>query len=135
MAKKRPAFCRMMDKRMKGLYHYEGWLGESGFDLMDVGAVRYDWDVTAVETLRRVLDKSKAKIVLSSDWKDMRAMRLMKALLAIHDLDGYLWDRTISPDYLWLSHEFPFEVGDKYRKDYITEMVRTDCRRDAIRMV
>ncbi len=24
-----PAFCRMMDKRMKGLYHYEGWLGES----------------------------------------------------------------------------------------------------------
>lgn len=121
-----PAFCRMMDKRMKGLYHYEGWLGESGFDLMDVGAVRYDWDVTAVETLRRLLDKSKAKIVLSSDWKDMRAMRLMKALLAIHDLDGYLWDRTISSDYLWLSHEFPFEVGEKYRKDYITEISKVE---------
>ena len=46
--------------------------------------------------------------------------------MAIHDLDGYLWDRTISPDYLWLSHEFPFEVGEKYRKDYITEISKVE---------
>lgn len=59
----------------------------------DVAAVYWDWSQEAVELLREVLEKTGAKIVLSSDWRE-RGNEAMKALLDIHGLGKYLYGAT-----------------------------------------
>jgi hypothetical protein len=71
------------------------------YDLYDVGAVYYDWDITAVAELKRILDTTGAKIVISSDWRDKTIDRMVD-LCRIHNLDDYIVGATttkqIEPD-------------------------------------
>ena len=64
------------------------------YDIYDVAAVYYDWDLGAVSELKRVLDTTGAKIVLSSSWRDESNDR-MRDFFRIHGLDQYFLDRTI----------------------------------------
>jgi hypothetical protein len=69
----------------------------SRYNVYDVMAVYYDWDKGAVAELKRILDTTGAKIVLSSDWRDKTIYR-MADLCRIHGLDGYLIDATPSTE-------------------------------------
>ena len=74
------------------------------YDKYDVAAVYYDWDLHAVSELKRVLDTTAAKIVLSSSWRDETDDR-MRDLFRIHGLEQYFiggtklleFERDISP--------------------------------------
>lgn len=59
----------------------------------DVAAVYYDWRPKTVELLRHILDTTGAKIVLSSDWREM-GLHNMRGLLDIHGLGKYLYDKA-----------------------------------------
>lgn len=59
----------------------------------DVAAVYYDWRPEIVERLRRILDTTGAKIVLSSDWRE-KGLHNMRGLLDIHGLGKYLYDKA-----------------------------------------
>ena len=64
-------------------------------DEYDVAAVYCDWDVKAVGLLKECMDKTGARIVLSSDWRETRSRRDMLALLRLHGLDGYYEDQLL----------------------------------------
>ena len=59
-------------------------------DKYDVGAVYYDWKEEAVNNLKRLLDETKAEIVLSSTWKRYNTFDNLKRLFKIHELDTFL---------------------------------------------
>jgi len=63
------------------------------YNKYDVAAVVYDWDIEAVNQLKRILDTTGAKIVLSSAWRN-DDMEGMKDLFRIHQLDDYFIDVT-----------------------------------------
>lgn len=56
---------------------------------IDVAAAYYDWDYSAVNTLRYILEQTDAKIVVSSDWRDIKRPYKVRDLLAIYNLDKY----------------------------------------------
>ena len=55
----------------------------------DVCAVWYDWDTSVVEMLKDALDKTRARIVVSSDWRQTKQTAAMRALFKLHGLDVY----------------------------------------------
>lgn len=57
----------------------------------DITATMFDWDPNAINRLHHILETTGAKIILSSDWRN-KGMSMMRALLSIHNLDGYLYD-------------------------------------------
>lgn len=63
-------------------------------DKYDVAAVYLDWHKKAVENLKSILEgcTPNVEIVLSSNWRETKSLQDMKALFAIHGLDGYLVD-------------------------------------------
>jgi hypothetical protein len=69
----------------------------SGYNPYDVMAVYYDWDKDAVAELKRILDTTGAKIVISSAWRDKTIYRMMD-LCKIHNLDDYIIDATPDND-------------------------------------
>ncbi|MDR2345273.1 MAG: AAA family ATPase [Planctomycetaceae bacterium] len=68
-----------------------------GYNYYDVLAVYYDWDKDAVAELKRILNATDAKIVLSSDWRDKTIFRMVD-LCKIHDLDEYIIGATTKED-------------------------------------
>jgi len=68
------------------------------YDIYDVAAVYYDWNPDAVSELRRILDTTNAKIVLSSSWRDDASNR-MRDFFRIYDLDRYFVGSTIDITY------------------------------------
>lgn len=87
-----PAIAARLNREKQNGFDYEAYV--SGYaGLCDVGAVYFDWNKEAVEGLRQVLATTGARIVISSDWRD-KGFEVMKAFLAIYDLDGYLEDMT-----------------------------------------
>jgi hypothetical protein len=64
------------------------------FNKFDVAATYYDWDKDALSELKRVLDVTGAKIVLSSDWRSGMMGNYMPFLMRIHDLQKYLHGYT-----------------------------------------
>ncbi|MDR2578385.1 MAG: hypothetical protein LBC70_06200 [Chitinispirillales bacterium] len=64
------------------------------FDKYDVTATYYDWNKGAVEEIRRILDVTGAKIVVSSDWRIGRMGFYLPFLLRIHDFQKYLHGYT-----------------------------------------
>jgi hypothetical protein len=62
------------------------------WDRYDLGAVYYDWDVKAVERLKKLCIEVPAEIVLSSDWRRYSPLSRLKDYFRIHDLDRYLTD-------------------------------------------
>lgn len=114
-----PALCKELERRTGGRYPYSKWV-EGDFPVcdMDIAAVYYDWDPAAVDRLKYVLDVAGAKIVISSNWREGSAARIIEGYLAIHGLDGYLLDGTYSSDNL---------PGGSYDRD-IPESERMRCR-------
>lgn len=90
--------ARELDSKIPG-YSYHDYVTQEHFmDLpytpyirqCDLAAVYYDWSKDAVEHLRHALDCHDAKIVISSSWRD-NGEHVMKAFLAIYDLDKYFY--------------------------------------------
>lgn len=73
----------------------------------DVKACYAYWDKEAVERIRTILDKTGAKIVVSSDWRanywTWEPQEKMLEFLALHDLDKYHYGET----------EAMYHTGDK----------------------
>ncbi|MDR3246623.1 MAG: hypothetical protein LBT50_09360 [Prevotellaceae bacterium] len=66
----------------------------SKYDKYDVAAVYWDWSKSAVAELKRVLNETGAKIVLSSDWKG-KTMDRMIDFFKIYDLDKFFVGATM----------------------------------------
>jgi hypothetical protein len=82
---------------------YDDLLRKTGIDyhkldLYDVFAVYFDWNLGAIKQLKRVLDTTGAKIVLSSSWR-ANGDKYMRDLFRIYELDSYFIDSTLSYDY------------------------------------
>lgn len=58
-------------------------------DKYDVCAVWYDWDPVAIRLLKKLLDDTGARLVISSDWRRWNPTDAMRALLKLHGLDPY----------------------------------------------
>ena len=71
----------------------------SQYDEYDVAAVYHDWDKKAIATLKHILDETGAKIVVSSDWRNIRKPNKMRDLLRIHGLDLYYLGDTLDLSY------------------------------------
>jgi response regulator RpfG family c-di-GMP phosphodiesterase len=79
----------------------------SDYDKYDLLAVYYDWDKVAVAELRRILDTTGAKIVISSDWRVYNPMSCLKDYFRIYDLADYVTDYTPT---------WKYEEAKEYRK-------------------
>ncbi|MDR0894067.1 MAG: hypothetical protein LBN06_02010 [Prevotellaceae bacterium] len=88
-----PELAIRLNKEIPGDFDYADYIKDNYINTCDLGAVYYDWDKPAMDRLRRILDTTGAKIVLSSTWRDM-GKRLISALMAIHQLDHYLIGAT-----------------------------------------
>ena len=94
------ALCRELTARFGGEFDYDAWAGREGSNpFWTVAAVQWDWNEDAVRELKRVLDATGAKIVLSSSWRDF-GFEAMKALFRIWGLDSYYFDDTVK-EYFW----------------------------------
>ena len=111
-------FDYMEEKQMQAMYdrlekehqrdyrkYHNGYY--KGYNKYDVAAVVYDWDLEAIRQLKRVLDTTNAKIVLSSAWRkdDMEGMQ---DLFRIHQLDDYFID--VTPNFLYENLD---EIADR----------------------
>ena len=65
------------------------------YSIYDVLMTYYDWHRGAVERLRKILDETDSKIIISSDWKSDKLPNKMLDLLRIHDLDKYWYADNI----------------------------------------
>jgi hypothetical protein len=83
------------------------------YDKYDLAAVIYDWRHSAVDELKRVLDATNAKIVLSSDWR-AKPQTIMMGLFQIHGLDKYYIDNTIYFDIYGDDSEEIHKKSDKF---------------------
>ncbi len=92
------ALCRELTAKFGGSFDYDAWAGREGSNpFWTVAAVQWDWDADAVKELKRVLETTGAKIVLSSSWRNF-GFEAMKALFRIWGLDSYYIDDTM-PEY------------------------------------
>ncbi|MDR3252060.1 MAG: hypothetical protein LBT35_00615 [Tannerella sp.] len=66
------------------------------YNEFDVAAVYYDWNTVALRELRRIVDTTGAKIVISSDWKLFGGLQRMIDFMRIYDMAEYLID--VTPD-------------------------------------
>lgn len=88
------ALCERLTKEMNNGFDYRKWAGDTSSNpFWTVAAVYWDWDKDAIGELKRVLDTTGAKIVLSSSWRSF-GHEAMTALFRIHGLDGYYWEDT-----------------------------------------
>jgi hypothetical protein len=92
----------------------------SKYDEYDFLAVYYDWDKEAVTLIKKILDESGAKIVLSSDWRFF-GMGQMRDFFTLHSLQDYYVDQTQK-----LSKKMKKKILSKYKKQ--TTIVPRHCR-------
>jgi len=84
------------------------------FQRCDVAIAYYDWDKDAVKELKRILDTTGAKIVVSSSWRSGVSGDYLPFLLRMHDLEKYLYGYTPLfshwPEYEGLEHDRSVEI-------------------------
>ena len=98
------ALCRELTARFGGEFDYDAWAGREGSNpFWTVAAVQWDWNEDAVRELKRVLDATGARIVLSSSWRFF-GFEAMKALFRMWGLDSYYLDDT-------MQEYFPYREG------------------------
>lgn len=68
--------------------------GYASLNEYDLGAVKYDWHVPSMDRLRMLCDLTKARIVVSSAWREDKTMRMLELLFNVHNLDHYLVGAT-----------------------------------------
>ena len=69
--------------------------GDTSYEYMDpydVAAAKCDWQPTAIENLRHLVEKTGAVIVMESDWRIYNDLNEMRLLFKIWDLDQYVED-------------------------------------------
>lgn len=87
-----------------GDFDYVKWaVREQSNPFWTIAAVTWDWHKEALVELKRVLDTTGAKIVLSSSWREF-GEKAMRALFKIHGLDRYYIDNTLLNPH-FLSHD------------------------------
>lgn len=59
------------------------------YDKYDVAACYCDWDKNSVDRIKRILDETGAKIVISSDWRNKKLPNKMKDFFKIWDMEDY----------------------------------------------
>lgn len=67
-----PFICAELNKTIETDFDYEAYIANSYSNSCDIGAVYFDWDKPSVERLRRILEATGARIILSSDWRRRR---------------------------------------------------------------
>jgi len=85
------------------------------FNRYDVAAAYYDWDKDAVKEIKRILDTTGAKIVVSSSWRGGITGGYFPFLLCIHDLQKYLYGYAPIffgglPEYEGIEHTRSIEI-------------------------
>ncbi|MDR2287043.1 MAG: hypothetical protein LBE04_06165 [Prevotellaceae bacterium] len=107
-----------MDKLYKELFDKYG-IDYSPYFKYDVAAVYYDWDEESLRELRRILDTTGAKIVISSDWRQSKPISCLQNFFRIYDMADYVIDYT--PD-------FDYETCKKLRtKDEYKDIYESRC--------
>lgn len=61
------------------------------YNYYDVCAVYVDWENSAVEKLKYILDSTNSKIIISSNWRDVDYKSKMYDLLKLKDLHKYYY--------------------------------------------
>ncbi|MDR2407189.1 MAG: hypothetical protein LBE13_03630, partial [Bacteroidales bacterium] len=103
-----------MDTLYKKLFDEYG-VDYSSYFKYDVAAVYYDWDKESLRELRRILDTTGAKIVISSDWRQRKPISCLQNFFRIYGMADYVVDYT--PDF---DHEAckEFRKTEKYKGVY-----------------
>lgn len=86
----------------------------------DIGAVYWDWHPEAVKLLHEVIDKTGAKIVLSTDWRG-RGLEEMRGLIDIKGFGKYLYGATYFDAKPYSSTDgklFTWEEMSEQRKEF-----------------
>ena len=97
------------------------------YSIYDIMAVYYDWNEQAIARLKYILEKTNAKIIISSDWRNDKEPNKMRDLLKIHELDKYWYaDNYINKDYIPISKRRALEIKDSLDKYPIDEFVVLD---------
>ena len=97
------------------------------YSIYDVMAVYYDWDTQAIERLRYILEKTRSKIIVSSDWRSITMPNKMLDLLRIHNLDKYWFkDNIINEEYIPLVQKRALEIKDSLLRYPIDNFVILD---------
>jgi hypothetical protein len=88
------AHLREMDKVFAELAQKHG-VDYRQYGIYDVEAVCFEWDKEALVELKRILDTTDSKIVISSDWR-MRETTITRMVdfFRIHDMAEYVIDYT-----------------------------------------
>jgi hypothetical protein len=99
-----------MDRLYKELSDKYG-IDYSLYSKYDVTAVYYDWNKESVRELRRILDTTGTKIVISSDWRLYAPISRMQDFFRIYDMADYVIDYTPNINYekckvLWANGEY-----------------------------
>jgi hypothetical protein len=88
------AHLREMDKVFAELTQQHG-IDYSQYGIIDVEAVCFEWDKEALAELKRILDTTGAKIVISSDWREHEtSVTRMVDFFRIHGMEEYVIDYT-----------------------------------------
>jgi hypothetical protein len=82
-----------MDKLYKELFDKYG-IDYSSYFNYDVAAVYYDWDKESLQELKRILDTTGAKIVISSDWRQGKPIKCLQDFFRIYDMADYIINYT-----------------------------------------
>ena len=82
------------------------------YSIYDVMAAYYDWHEEAIARLKYILEKTGAKIIISSDWRSDKMPDKMPALLKLHDLDKYWYaDNIINNEFIPISKRRSLEIN------------------------
>ena len=90
-------------------------------------SVYYEWHKSAVGRLKKILDETDAKIIISSDWKNDALPKKMQDLLKIHELDKYWYcDNIIIRKPLLVQELRYLEIQDSLNRYPIDNFVVLD---------
>lgn len=101
-------------------------------------AVYFDWSKSAVDYLADILEKSDAKIVISSDWRD-EGEYAVKMFLSVYGLDKYYYGLVDASYHVWVGdgyalRDFPRQKQvEKYFRSISPEGQYFDSRASEIR--
>ena len=103
-----------------------------------MAAVYFDWSKSAVAYFTDILQKSDAKIVISSDWRD-EGEYAIKLFLSVYGLDKYYYGLVDASYYVsvgdrYIKRDFPRQKqAEKYFQSIRPEGVYFDSRASEIR--
>ena len=104
----------------------------------NLAAVYFDWSKSAVAYFTDILQKSDAKIVISSDWRD-EGEYAIKLFLSVYGLDKYYYGLVDASYYVsvgdrYIKRDFPRQKqAEKYFQSIRPEGVYFDSRASEIR--